>query len=152
MIYKEPQIKQTLNEKLEAAGCKKVPDDHWIYSEGASTHFLSRKLPPEPNKLAQRLIVELTQSCRDEISVDATDVESMLDLDEGESITWVSSTWIEPELVNLFTCAEGQEPISVVATHHGDRGVLMRVSDAFETVAATKEYYGNVPEGWTDMT
>jgi hypothetical protein len=37
----------TFKQQLEAAGCKAVPSNHWIYSEGASTHFLPRTSQPE---------------------------------------------------------------------------------------------------------
>lgn len=40
----------TLDQKLEAAGFKEVPKDHWIYSEGASTHLLPPTSQPSESK------------------------------------------------------------------------------------------------------
>lgn len=42
-----PHEALAFREKLEAAGCKKVPSDHWIYSEGPSIH-LHGNCPPQP--------------------------------------------------------------------------------------------------------
>lgn len=43
----------TLDQKLEAAGCKEVPKDHWIYSEGASTHFSLPTSQPSESKASE---------------------------------------------------------------------------------------------------
>jgi hypothetical protein len=149
-----PQEAQQFRALLEARGFKQVPKDHWIYSEGPSTHFIPPKPPASAkgNTLAQKLMVELKQASRDEESLDATDVESILESEDGKSVRWVSSTWIEPELVNLFVCSAGAEPITVIATHHGDRGVLERVSGPWKSFASAKKSFGKVREGWSDMT
>jgi hypothetical protein len=144
---------KSLKQKLQEAGCKEVPKDHWIYSEGPSITLIQSRppVPPYANTLAQRLMVELREARRDSQPLDATEVESLLEMDESEAVTWVASNWIEQELINIFICSAGTEPKTVIATHHGDRGVLQNFSGPWDSGESAKSSFGKVQEAWTDL-
>lgn len=144
---------ESFSEKLEAAGFKKVPNNHWIYSEGASIHlFMSRPTRiATANKVAERLLAEVRQIRDDCCCADAMEVESLLELDEGGSVSWVSSTWIHPKLVNIYNCKVADRSVSYVSTRREDRGLLAKVDGPWDSLADAKEYFGEAPEGWTDL-
>lgn len=144
---------ETFKNKLEAAGFKKVPHDHWIYSEGASIHLFMRppSQPLKANKVAERLLVELRQIQDGGGCADVMELESLLELHEGESVSWVASTWIHPNLVNIYACKDADKSVSYVSTRQEDRGLLTKVNGPWNSLAEAKEFFGDAPEGWTDM-
>lgn len=61
-------------------------------------------------------------------SLDASDVANLIELDEdAESVSWISSTWIEPRAVNLHICSIKGEPDNVFSTEHVDREGLTEI-------------------------
>ena len=78
----------TLREKLEAAGCKEVPKDHWIYSEGASTHFL----PPtsQPSELKDSM--STTKTGNGSMAQQTTKITSLGNLLEYRQMTTALAT------------------------------------------------------------
>lgn len=145
---------QSFKQKLEAAGFNEAPKDHWIYSEGPSISLIRSRppVPPKANSLAKRLMVALKEARSDVQSLDATDVESFLEIEDGEAVAWVASNWIEQELINIFVCSTGAEPKTAIATHHGERGVLQNFGGPWDSVESAKSSFGEVPEAWTDLS
>ena len=148
--------------------------DHPIYSEGASTILLGTAseciIEPEEteideaehqhyveccelNSTTRKIFSELKSDylhCNH--SLEASDVTSLIELDEdAESVSWISSTWIEPRAVNLHICTIRGESDNVFATEHGDRGVLVEINGPWESVEDAKKSYGFVKEGWSDL-
>ena len=151
---------------------KQLPDDHWIYDEGASITFIaptpgpraltSRPQPAapgvakgvrklRPNATATRLLEALHEARRDEEEMSGDEVPDVIELEDGESVEWVASTYANERLINLFVCRAEGEPATVLATEHGDRGVVQSVDGPWGSVEAAKASYGRVPEGWSDL-
>jgi hypothetical protein len=88
---------------------------------------------------------------RQDERISADDVGQLIELEHGEQVDWVSSTWMAPDLVNLFTCGTGAEPMTIVATRHGDRGVLVGIDGPWNSIDDAKNALGEAPEGWSDV-
>ena len=120
---------------------KQVPDDHWIYDEGASITFIAPSLgpgalisrpqgaPPEgagrvqANAAARRLLEALQEARRGEYAMSGDEVSDVIELEDGETVEWVALTYANEQLISLFVCQVAGEPVAVLATLHGDRGV-----------------------------
>lgn len=131
---------------------KQVPDDHWIYDEGASITFIaptpgpgaliSRPQPAapgvakgvgklRPNATATRLLEALHEARRGTEAMSGDEVPGLIELEDGEEVEWVASTCAHEQLINLFVCRAEGEPETVLATEHGDRGVVQSVDGAW---------------------
>ena len=51
------------------------------------------------------------------------EVSDVIELEDGETVEWVASTYANEQLINLFVCRAEGEPETVLATEHGDKGV-----------------------------
>ena len=151
---------------------KQVPDDHWIYDEGASITFIAptpgpgslisrpKQAAPDvgkgvsklrPNATAKRLLEALHEACRSGEAMSGDEVPDLIELEEGEEVEWVASTYAHEQLINLFVCRAAGKPDTVLATEHGDRGVVQSMDGPWGSVEAAKASYGRVPEGWSDL-
>ena len=151
---------------------KQLPADHWIYDERASITFIAPSLGPgalitrpqqaasddakgvgklRPNATAARLLEALHEARRDEEEMSGDEVPDVIELEDGESVEWVASTYANERLINLFVCRAAGEPATVLATEHGDRGVVQSAGGPWGSVEAAKASYGRVPEGWSDL-
>ena len=151
---------------------KELPHDHWIYDEGASITFIAptpgpgslisrpRKAAPgvakgvgklRPNATAKRLLEALYEAMRGNEAMSGDDVPGVVELEDGEMVEWVASTYAHEQLLNLFVCRAEGEPETVLATEHSDRGVLQSVGGPWGSVEAAKASYGRVGEGWSDL-
>ena len=125
-------------------GVKQVRGDHWLYDEGASISFIAPSLGPgalisrpqgappsfvkcagraKVNAMATRLLEALQEARRDEEAMSGDEVPGLVELEDGESVEWVASTYANQQLINLFVCRAEGEPQTVLATEHGDKGV-----------------------------
>lgn len=154
---------QRLKAIAEARGFKQVPDDHWIYSEGASSILVSEHsggndhegvaqlLQPETSSLTKALMKALRTAQMDHEPVSADDVSNLIELKTGQTVNWVSSTWLEPQMVNLYACGVEGEKSTYIGTRHGDGGVLESIDGPWQTLEDAKASYEDVPEGWSDL-
>ena len=166
------RVREWAATKSRVVGMNQVPDDHWIYDEGASITFIAptpgpgslisrpRKAAPgvakgvgklRPNATATRLLEALCEAMRGNEAMSGDDVPDVIELEDGEEVEWVASTYAHEQLINLFVCRAAGEPETLLATEHGDRGVLQSVDGPWGSVEAAKASYGPVPEGWSDL-
>ena len=150
---------------------KQLPDD-WIYDEGASINFIAPSLGPDAlisrpqgappsfvkgagrakvNATATRLLEALHVARRGEVAMSGDEVPNCIELEDRETVEWAASTYANEQLINLFVCRVAGEPEAVVATEHGDRGIVQSVGGPWGSVEAAKAAYGRVPEGWSDL-
>ena len=55
------------------------------------------------------------------------EIPDVIELEDGETVEWVASTYANEQLINLFVCRVAGEPEAVLATVHGDRGIVQSV-------------------------
>ena len=104
-----------------------------------------------PNATATRLLEALHEARRGTEAMSGDEVPGLIELEDGEEVEWVASTYAHEQLINLFVCRAEGEPETVLATEHGDRGVVQSVDGPWGSVRAAKASYGPVPEGWSDL-
>jgi hypothetical protein len=166
--------KELVRQLCEERGIKTAAPDHWIYSEGASATLIPTavsftepptaempakrtrkpKAPPPPavwNSTAIKLRDALKEASRDGESISGDDVPDYIELEDTEAVEWVASTYIEPDLINLFVCRAVGEPETVLSCQHGSQGSVDLVDGPWATLKAAKTSFGRVREGWSDL-
>lgn len=103
------------------------------------------------NATARKLSEFLDQAITCESPLSADEIPRSVDLAVDEEIEWVSSTFINPHLVNIFVCTAPTEPIQVLLTRHSDGGVIVFLEGPWESVLDAKCDVGPAVEGWTDV-
>ena len=79
------------------------------------------------------------------------EVPDVIELEEGETVERVASTYANEQLINLFVCRVAGEPEAVLATDHRDRGVVQLMCGPWGSMEAAKAAYGRVPKEWQDL-
>lgn len=103
------------------------------------------------NILTAKLLSALASEVRIESLLEAEDIVQYIELEEGQRIAWLSSTWISPHLVNVFTCQSFGESPDYFISRHSDGGRLSSIEGPFRSLAAAKSEAGMTTEGWTDL-
>lgn len=166
------RVREWAAAKTGVGGMKQVPDDHWIYAEGASISFIAPAPGPgslisrplqaapdvakegcklRPNATATRLLEALHEAHRGDEAMSGDDVPGLVELEDGKDVEWVASTYAHGQLINLFVCRAAGEPETVLATEYGDRGVVQSVDGPWASVEAAKAACGRAPKGWSDL-
>ena len=101
-----------------------------------------------PPTLFERLTSALNEA--DDVVFDPTDIDDFVELEDGESITWLAQTYCHTEMINLFCLSrDGRDTYLAVCT--GDGGRLNGWTGPHSTLAHLKTDIGDVPEGWTEV-
>lgn len=82
--------------------------------------------------------------------VDIADLDGLIDLDEGESITWLAQTYHHGEMINLL-CLTQDDRDTYLAVCTGDGGRLAGWMGPDGTLDQLKARVGDVPEGWSEV-
>jgi hypothetical protein len=103
------------------------------------------------NATCEKLIEILTDSITDQICIDALELASSVDVDDGQELTWLASSFIDGTLVNIFFCEADGEDEQFINTLHADGGQLVGLTGPFLSYAEAKRDAGPAPEGWTEL-
>ena len=106
-------------------------------------------MPDEPpESLFERLTSALDEA--GDAVFDPTDIDDFVQLEAGESITWLAQTYRHTEMINFFCLnQDGREAYLAVCTSNGGR--LSGWIGSEPTLDQLKERVGDVPEGWTEV-
>lgn len=87
----------------------------------------------------------------DQMRMEAAELASGIDLDEGQELTWLASSGGGGARVHIFFCEADGEDEQFINTQHGDGGLLVGFSGPFQSYAEAKRDAGPVPDGWTEV-
>jgi hypothetical protein len=79
------------------------------------------------------------------------DLPDDLALEDGETVEWILSSFIDNHLVNIFRCQASGSVEGVIATFHGDGGILASTAGPWSSAEEAKLAVGEAPEGWTAL-
>jgi hypothetical protein len=103
------------------------------------------------NTTCEKLFEILSDGISDQIRIDALELASSVDLDEGQVLTWLASACIDGALVHIFFCEADGEDEQFINTQHAVGGQLIGFTGPFFSYAEAKRDAGPVPEGWTEV-
>jgi hypothetical protein len=103
------------------------------------------------NATCQKLMEVLTDGITDEIRIDAVELASSVDLDDGLELTWLAASVVGGTLVNIFFCEADGEDEQFINTQHAKGGQLIGLTGPFLSYAEAKRDAGPAPEGWTEV-
>jgi hypothetical protein len=105
------------------------------------------------NPASQKLITILDDGVADEICISAAELADSVDLDPGQQLTWLASTWRARCQVHIFFCESDSEDDDeeFINTRHDERGRLLEFSGPFASYAEAKRMAGPTSEGWTEV-
>jgi hypothetical protein len=101
-----------------------------------------------PESLFERLTSALDEA--GDTVFNPTDIDAFVELEDGESMTWLAQTYRHTEMINLFCLSQGGRD-TYLAVCTGDGGRLTGWLGPQSTLAHLKEDIGEVPEGWTEV-
>lgn len=101
--------------------------------------------------LLQQLQEELFSLVRNESSFGGPDFPIDTFLEEGQSVEWVSSCFIEGLLENIYCISAPDEPIVYISSSHSDGGVVVFHGGPWKSLDEAKEAHGNGEEEWSDI-
>lgn len=87
----------------------------------------------------------------DQMHIEAAELASGVDLDEGQELTLLASSGGGGATVHIFFCEADGEEEQFINTQHGDGGLLVGFSGPFQSYAEAKRDAGPVPDGWTEV-
>lgn len=82
--------------------------------------------------------------------IEALTLEDSLELEGNETLEWVSQTYRDHVMQNLYLLKIPNENEFVFITEHGDGGYLIGVSGPWDSIEQAKASI-RTKEGWTDM-
>jgi hypothetical protein len=112
---------------------------------------LPHNAPMMMNATCEKLFEILSDGITDQICINADELASSVDLDDGQELTWLASSFIDGALVNIFFCEVDGEDEQFINTQHSDGGQLIGFTGPFLSYAEAKRYAGPAPEGWTEV-
>lgn len=107
--------------------------------------------PMMTNATCEKLIEVLTDGITDQIRIGAEELASSVDLDDGQELTWLASSFIDGAVVHIFFCEADGEDEQFINTLHADGGQLIGFTGPFLSYAEAKRDAGPAPEGWTEV-
>ena len=103
------------------------------------------------NATCAKLFEILTDGITDQIRIDALELASSVDLDDGQELTWLASSLIDGAMVNIFFCEADAEDEQFINTLHVGGGQLVGFTGPFLSSDEAKRDAGPAPEGWTEV-
>ena len=102
----------------------------------------------EHRDLVAALLAEAKSCADNEVAFCAEDFPQETELQTGQEVTWVSSTFDGLNLVNVYSVTDlGERPL-FLGLSFGDGGVLVGADGPFQSLQETEAQYES-PEGWT---
>jgi hypothetical protein len=101
--------------------------------------------------LLKHLLEELSYLVEIEYSLSATDFPVDIQLEDGESVEWILSSFIDGLLENIYCVKCPNEPTSYISTSHSDGGVIVSHGGPWNSLDGAKAAYGIAEEEWTDV-
>jgi hypothetical protein len=103
------------------------------------------------NATCHRLFEILADGVSDQIHIDAAELASSVDLDQGQELTWLASALIGGSTVHIFFCEADGEEEQFINTQHGHGGLLIGFTGPFRSYAEAQADAGPAPEGWIEV-
>jgi len=101
--------------------------------------------------LQGRLLKELSSHIENEYDFGGTDFPVYTLLEDGEKVVWVSSSFINGFLENIYRVAGKGEPTVYISSSHSDGGVVVAAGGPWKFLGTAKKAFGYAEEGWTDV-
>ena len=99
-------------------------------------------------KLCTRLLEELNDCIENERDFDCTIFPEDTRLEENEKVDWITQTFIEPHMINIYQVTDSKGSTNYISSDHGDGGIVVGAGGPWSTVTQAKNAYGEAPEGW----
>jgi hypothetical protein len=101
--------------------------------------------------LLQQLQDELSSLVRSEYSFGGPDFPVDAMLDDGQSVEWVSSCFIDGLLENIYCVSAPNEPTVYISSSHSDGGVVVFHGGPWNSLDEAKSAHESGDEEWLDF-
>jgi hypothetical protein len=102
------------------------------------------------NATSQIFLSVLEDGISDAIHIAAQELADSVDLQNGQTLTWLCSARVATDWVHVFFCETADDDEEFVLTRHAPDGLLLAAEGPFTSLALARGQAGPAPEGWIE--